>query len=72
MYKDKISFYLGRLEMEGDQSILEACLKYTLEQLPVAQAEDLEANRQCKVNPASPGCLLVSWKLNITGKCSCY
>lgn len=62
----------NRLDMERSQSILEVCLKYPMEQLPVAQAEDLGANRQDKVVPASHGCLLVSWKLNITGKCSCH
>lgn len=31
----------GRWEMEGNKSILEACQKYPMEQLAVAQAEDL-------------------------------
>lgn len=61
----------GRLEMETNQSILEACLKYPMEKFPVTQAEGLEANRQCKVIPAPHGCLLACWKLNITGKRSC-
>lgn len=43
----------GRLEVEGSQKILEACLKYPMEHLPMAQEEGLEAIRQCKVIPAS-------------------